>query len=159
MNEEPYTLVLADLGKNIREARIAAGWKKQSEFERDCGLKASVLSHIEKGTRGPSLNTFVRICRVLRIRPDVLLGLPALVRTEGDFPIGKEEDWREVIGSRMRYSRERAGLTCKRLGALAGLSGMSISQIENGRGFPSLEALAALSVALKVPAFRLLGFR
>lgn len=64
-----------------RERRITS--EKLSEL---CGVSSVHIRQIEGGTRQPSLELFVRLCRVLEVSPDYLL--QDLLQTDltKDFP-------------------------------------------------------------------------
>jgi transcriptional regulator with XRE-family HTH domain len=63
---------------------------------------------------------------------------------------------KELIGSRIRETRERAGLEQKDLGQLLGLSQANISKFERGMAL-TLENIFALAEALDCSIFWLLG--
>ncbi len=58
---------------------------------------------------------------------------------------------RPDVGSEIRRWRTTRGLTLAQVGDLSGLNVGYLSQIENGKAAPSLEALAAVAEALDVP--------
>lgn len=60
------------VGSNIKRARLDAGYT-QEKFSELIGLGTKSLSAAERGTVGVSLNTLVRICRVLSVSSDTLL--------------------------------------------------------------------------------------
>ena len=61
------------------------------------------------------------------------------------------------LGARLRAHRTARGLTLAQAAELAGLSIPYISNLERGRGNPTLEALRALAEALQQPVAVLLG--
>ena len=61
-----------------------------------------------------------------------------------------------TLGRRIRYFRNRAGLTLDEVGAKVGLSGSQLSIIENGKREPKLSLLTALAAALNVTVASLL---
>lgn len=63
----------------------------------------------------------------------------------------------ETIGSRLRARRVELGLTLAQVAEQAGLSLPYISNLERGRGNPTLDALNALARALDVPLASLMG--
>lgn len=58
---------------------------------------------------------------------------------------------RPVIGRELRHWRQARALTLNQVGERAGLNVGYLSQIENGKALPSLEALMAIAQALDVP--------
>ncbi len=60
------------------------------------------------------------------------------------------------VGRETRHWRQARGLTLAQVGERSGLNIGYLSQIENDKALPSLEALAAIASALEVPAAWLL---
>ena len=58
---------------------------------------------------------------------------------------------RPDVGAEVRRWRQTRGLTLTKVGEVSGLNVGYLSQIENGKGAPSLEALASIAGALEVP--------
>jgi transcriptional regulator with XRE-family HTH domain len=63
----------------------------------------------------------------------------------------------ETIGQRLRARRVELGRTLAEVAEQSGLSLPYVSNLERGRGNPTLEALEALARALDVPLSSLLG--
>lgn len=63
----------------------------------------------------------------------------------------------ETIGQRLRARRVELGLTLAEVAEKASLSLPYVSNLERGRGNPTLEALAALARALDIPLASLVG--
>ena len=61
-----------DLGNRVRIARRSKTWT-QEELAEKVGISASLLGHIERGTRVASLETFVSLCNELCVTPEYLL--------------------------------------------------------------------------------------
>ena len=61
------------------------------------------------------------------------------------------------LGVRLRAHRTARGLTLAQVAEQAGLSLPYVSNLERGRGNPTLDALRALAAALKLPVTELLG--
>ena len=59
-------------GMRIRQARRQKGWS-QEELAKRCGISLSFMGNIERGSRSMSLETFVRVCKVLDACADELL--------------------------------------------------------------------------------------
>ncbi|WP_164019473.1 helix-turn-helix domain-containing protein [Pyxidicoccus trucidator] len=70
MNEELATRI----GSAAREARTQLGLT-QAEVAEKLGLAHMVYSRLERGKMLPSVQTLLRMCSVLRISSDELLGL------------------------------------------------------------------------------------
>jgi transcriptional regulator with XRE-family HTH domain len=58
---------------------------------------------------------------------------------------------RLAVGREVRHWRQSRGLTLAQVGERSGLNVGYLSQIENGKAVPSLEALATIAAALDVP--------
>ena len=58
-----------------------------------------------------------------------------------------------MIGARIRARRKETGLSLRELGRRTHLTAGFLSQLENGRGLPSLNSLQRISTALEVPMF------
>ena len=66
------TVDYKDLGKRIRELRRSSGLTQEVLAEK-CGISASFLGHIERGTRKASLDTVVKLANALHVSPNILL--------------------------------------------------------------------------------------
>ncbi|MFV0460645.1 MAG: helix-turn-helix domain-containing protein [Actinomycetales bacterium] len=62
-----------------------------------------------------------------------------------------------AVGGQIRRRREQRGLTGAELARRAGLSKATLSQLEAGKGNPTIETLDALAVALRIPLTDLLA--
>ena len=56
-----------------------------------------------------------------------------------------------TIGENIRRIRSKAGLTQEEFGKIAGVSGMAVSQWENGRAVPRMGAVERIANALRIP--------
>ena len=61
-----------------------------------------------------------------------------------------------AVGAQIRRRREQRGMTGSELARRAGLSKATLSQLEAGKGNPTIETLDALAVALRIPLTDLL---
>lgn len=68
MQQVDYSL----LGTRIRLKRKEMGIT-QAEMAERCGVSVPFIGHIERGSRAPSMESFLEICRVLHVTPDFLL--------------------------------------------------------------------------------------
>lgn len=62
-----------------------------------------------------------------------------------------------AVGAQIRRRREQRGLSSAELARRAGLSKATLSQLEAGRGNPTIETLDALAIALRIPLTDLLA--
>ncbi|WP_328885481.1 helix-turn-helix domain-containing protein [Streptomyces sp. NBC_00316] len=62
-----------------------------------------------------------------------------------------------AVGAQIRRRREQRGMTGAELARRAGLSKATLSQLEAGKGNPTIETLDALAVALRIPLTDLLA--
>ena len=69
-----------------------------------------------------------------------------------NMPLNKE------IGTTLRVIRKQQQLTIEELAKQSDVSGITISNIENGRSNPTLNSLWRLAEALQVPLTKLLGY-
>lgn len=65
--------------------------------------------------------------------------------------------WRELLGRRLRATREHRGDRLVDVAERAGVSPQYLSEIERGRKEPSSEMIAAVCGALDINLIRLLG--
>ncbi|MHA3024431.1 helix-turn-helix domain-containing protein [Mycobacterium sp. BMJ-28] len=65
--------------------------------------------------------------------------------------------WREVLGRRLRATRQAQGQRLVDVAERAGVSPQYLSEIERGRKEPSSEMIAAVCGALQTDLVRLLG--
>ena len=56
-----------------------------------------------------------------------------------------------TIGENIRRIRSKAGLTQEEFGKIAGVSGMAVSQWENGRAVPRMGAVERIASSLRIP--------
>ncbi len=61
-------------GQNVRRLREKAGWT-QEELAWCMGIHKSSVSHYERDQRDPQLSTVIEFCRVLGVKPNVLIHL------------------------------------------------------------------------------------
>lgn len=59
-------------GEELRKVREEAGITQQTLAAR-AGVTREYVSHLERGTREPSLGVFVRLCAALKIDPPEML--------------------------------------------------------------------------------------
>ncbi|WP_329416772.1 helix-turn-helix domain-containing protein [Streptomyces sp. NBC_00704] len=62
-----------------------------------------------------------------------------------------------AVGAQIRRRREQRGMSSAELARRAGLSKATLSQLEAGRGDPTIETLDALAMALRIPLTDLLA--
>ncbi len=65
---------------------------------------------------------------------------------------------KQLLGQRIKELRKRKKLTQERLAELAGIEIPSLSNIENGKNYPSYETLEKLSRAFEIRPFELYLF-
>lgn len=74
------------------------------------------------------------------------------------MPMRKKNPLNDEIGIKLRQIRKQQKLTIEELAKLSDVSGITISNIENGRSNPTLNSLWRLADSLNVPLTKLLGF-
>lgn len=73
LTAEVITLDYVQLGQRVRISRMAAGLTQERLAER-INVSTSFVGHIERGTRRLSVETLHRLCVVLGVSSDYLLG-------------------------------------------------------------------------------------
>jgi transcriptional regulator with XRE-family HTH domain len=98
---DPETDPAAYLGKQLRQARMAAGYASQDALAAALGFERSTITKAESGARPPTEDVFNRWCEVCGVTPEVrevLAGLNVVLRN-ADGPIPPWfEDYLEVEG-------------------------------------------------------------
>jgi transcriptional regulator with XRE-family HTH domain len=80
-----------------------------------------------------------------------------IIRIHPDRRPEPEPLWRELLGRKLRATREDQGARLIDVAERAGISPQYLSEIERGRKEPSSEMIAAVSGALGIELVRLLG--
>ncbi|MBR3763820.1 MAG: helix-turn-helix transcriptional regulator [Clostridia bacterium] len=93
-----------DLGKRVRELRRASDLT-QEELAEQCGISASFLGHIERGTRVASIETLVCICNTLRVTPQYLLSA-SLHTFDDHMPEGISAENRARLSEFLRLAQD-----------------------------------------------------
>ncbi|MCY8198075.1 helix-turn-helix domain-containing protein [Bacillus spizizenii] len=62
------------LGQRLKEARLKAGYKSQTEAAKKLGITSQVLSNYEGGRRDPDTQTLKALAELYNISADYLLG-------------------------------------------------------------------------------------
>lgn len=88
---------------------------------------------------------------------DAGMGEVIRIHSHPATPEPLEPLWREVLGRRLRATRQRRGQRLVDVAERAGVSPQYLSEIERGRKEPSSEMIAAVCGALGTDLVRLLG--
>jgi len=96
------------LGRRVRSVRKDRAWT-QSELSDLLGISTEAYGRIERGHALPSFPTFLRLCRILEVGPDVLLA---------DCEQLAESPAAGGNGSAERLSQDIRALDPRELGAL-----------------------------------------
>jgi len=67
-------MYMLKLGARVRQRRRTMKLT-QEQLAEQIGISASFLGHIERGSRVPSVDTLLELCRVLHATPNELLGM------------------------------------------------------------------------------------
>ncbi|MED4801933.1 helix-turn-helix transcriptional regulator [Bacillus atrophaeus] len=62
------------LGKKLKEARLRAGYRSQTEAAKKLGITSQVLSNYEGGRRDPDTQTLKALAELYNVSADYLLG-------------------------------------------------------------------------------------
>ncbi|MDU7577930.1 MAG: helix-turn-helix transcriptional regulator [Bacillus subtilis] len=79
------------LGQRLKEARLKAGYKSQTEAAKQLGITSQVLSNYEGGRRDPDTQTLKALAELYNVSADYLLG------TEKKKPSKLDESINEAI--------------------------------------------------------------
>ena len=93
-----------DLGKRVRELRPKLDLT-QEELAEKCGISASFLGHIERGTRVASIETLVGLCNLLQVTPQYLLSA-SLNTFEPHMPSGMSPQDRSKLSEFLRLAQD-----------------------------------------------------
>lgn len=93
------------LGRRVRARRKELKLTQQ-ELADQMSISASFLGHIERGTRVLSLDTLVKLCRVLSVTPNELL---CMERLEGEVPPEMEAFAQESMQAVVEVARRHFG--------------------------------------------------
>jgi transcriptional regulator with XRE-family HTH domain len=118
-------------GQRCREARLKRGLSQQ-EVAALSGVAQATIAKIEHGQKNITLETMIRIVRVV----------------DREFARRLRADLKVRFGANVRAARKEAGLSQEELSALAGVKSQFISLIETGRANAKLETVVTMAQAL-----------
>ena len=76
MDDATFRRSLLDLGRKVRELRVAKGLSQEA-FAGVCGLDRTYIGSVERGERNVSLKNLLRISQTLGVpAADLLSGIP-----------------------------------------------------------------------------------
>ena len=93
-----------DLGKRVRELRRSINLTQETLAEQ-CGISASFLGHIERGTRVASIETLVCLCNTLHVTPQYLLSA-SLNTFDDHMPEGISPERRTHLREFLRLAQD-----------------------------------------------------
>jgi transcriptional regulator with XRE-family HTH domain len=140
-------------GRNLRRARDRAGLT-QAQLSSSAPLDRAAISRLECGERAPDMDTLLRLCAALEVKPGDLLrgvgvdGGPA--RGGPRRENGAADDPAAVFGTNLRWARRRAEMSQERLALDAKVDRAAISVYENGGREPNLRTVLKLAARLEV---------
>ena len=110
---------------------------------------AAAVSHlgkIEEGQTGPRIDAAERLAAALEMSPCYLVyGWGGAGRTGGETREGVMR-----VGARLKEARERTRMSCSALGRQSGVSGQTVSNIEDKGYMPGVDTAEQLAKALEV---------
>lgn len=130
---------------NLRRLRLSANMTQQ-QLADAIGVDRAAVSQWESGTAYPRMGKAMKLCDLFGVSLDQLVGY----REDVSAAAGE-------IGWSIRSFREERGMTQRQLGEIAGVSGMAVSQWENGRAVPRMGAIQRMSDYFRVPKSRIMG--
>jgi transcriptional regulator with XRE-family HTH domain len=144
-SSEPSTLP-ERFATNLRKYRVGLGMS-QEELGSYIGADRTVISRLERTFGNLTLERAEALASALDIDVRVLMRFSGKDEIERQPPTGDVSS--AAVGAKVKQLREKAGLSQKQLGELAGVDRNFISRVEapHGRGTPlklaTLEKLAA----------------
>lgn len=130
-------------GEQIRSLREERGYNLV-DFAGKAGISPSYLSELERGAKRPSLKTLDKLAKVLRVPRE------SIVEMSGEGPgLG--------FGDRVRFAREKQGMTISSLAKEVQLSAAYLAEIEKNKVMPAVSTIKRLASVLGVPETVLLA--
>lgn len=130
-------------GEKIRSYREERGLTL-AELAQKADISISYLSELERGTKQPSLKSLNKISTALNIPREEIVAI-SIDSTMLNF------------GDKMRFAREKHGLTISETADRLGLSVQYISDIEKNKVIPAVSTIKSISKVLDVPVSVLLN--
>lgn len=130
-------------GEHIRSLREERGYNLV-EFAEKAGISPSYLSELERGAKRPSLKTLDKIASVLYVPREAIVE----ISLEGPG-LG--------FGDRVRFAREKKGMTISTLAKEVQLSAAYLAEIEKNKTMPAVSTIKKLAQVLGVPETVLLA--
>lgn len=96
-DKEEAEQIAAALSRTLRALRHDQGWSQEFTSER-LEMSTEAYGRLERGKSLPSFPTFMRICEVFDITPDILLGYDSTPRQ----PLSEEEQLRQRLSIQLQ---------------------------------------------------------
>lgn len=153
--------------ERLQEARIDAGLK-QSDIAKKIDLTTSAYGYYEQGKREPNLETLMKLCTILNVSSDYLLGFDVV--NENQKPISsftsintknntyfKDQYIRKAIAHNITFFRRKKNYTQQYLAILLHDKASTISMWERGANVPDIATLFKICKALEVSIIDIIG--
>lgn len=137
------------IGQRINSALALSG-KMQKDLAAVLGVTDNTVSYYVGGKRSPSTEQLIEIAKYLGVTSDYLLGIDSLNAHNINYS-------RDVFPERLKFLREKCGMSCAALAEKIGVTGASIGYYERGERTPNIEILQSLCKTFEVSADYLLG--
>lgn len=136
------------VASNVRSRREWLGLSR-TEVAHSVGFLPQYLSTTENARRLPALPNFLLLAEALRIQPGLLLR-EAFIPDAPELPLGCGFDPSKVV-LRLVEARAKANLSQKEVARRCNLDSAHLSNIENGRHYPSLMTLVSFCRGMGLP--------
>lgn len=153
-------------GRNLRLARMRVGYTQaelssatEAQISPPVPIDRAAISRLECGERAPDMQTLLRVCAALGVRPtDLLREIGPSDSSRGPRqPRQPKSDPAVRFGVNLKWARRRAGISQERLALDAKVDRAAISVYENGRREPNLRTVLKLALKLEIRPALLLG--
>lgn len=153
--------------ERLQEARIDAGLK-QSDIAKEIGLTTSAYGYYEQGKREPNLETLMKLCSILNVSSDYLLGIDDVNEHQESISSSNstnlknsiyfiDQQIRRSIAHNITFFRKKKNYTQQYLAILLHNRASTVSMWECGAYIPDITTLFKICKALKVSIIDIIG--
>lgn len=153
--------------ERLQQARKDAGLT-QSDIAREIDLTTSAYGYYEQGKRDPNFETLMRLCSILNVSSDYLLGLDNLNENKESYSSSaslktKENlnsinhEIKKAIAQNIMLYRKKKKLTQRELAILLNTKTTLVSAWERGTSTPDVENLFNICKILEVSIIDMIG--
>ena len=121
------------LGAAVRTARVRAGLTQEDVAER-IGMASEVYGRMERGQMLPRVENLRRLCLVLNVPPQELLGLESISAGKGDLPWEEAKPRADDTADMRRLLRRLRKLNANQVKLLSLIAGAMMNKGRPGKG-------------------------